>query len=50
MKLFSARTEILCSRFIFSATSFGGLVMVIINYHKDLVLQWFKGSEQLLWM
>ena len=23
--------------------------LVIINYHKDLVLEWLKGSEQLLW-
>ena len=40
-------------RFIFSASSFGLVYnhgkLVIINYHKDLVLQWLKGSEQLLW-
>ena len=39
-------------RFIFSASSFG-LVdnhekMGILNYHKDLVLQWLKGIKQLL--
>ena len=41
-------------RFIFSASSFGLVYnhgkLVIINYHNlDLVLQWLKGSEQLLW-
>ena len=38
--------------FIFSASSFRLVYnqgkLGIISYHKDLVLQWFKGSKQLL--
>ena len=38
--------------FIFNASSFGLLYnhgkLGILNYHKDLVLQWLKGSKQLL--
>ena len=54
MKLFCSDRNSLQSagvRFIFSASSFGLVYnhgkLVIINYH--LVLQWLKGSEQLLW-
>ena len=40
-------------RFIFSASSFGLLYnhgkLGILNYHKHLVLQWLKGSKQLLY-
>ena len=39
-------------RFIFSASCFGLVYnhekLGILNYHKDLVLQWLKGSKQLL--
>ena len=38
--------------FIFSASSFGLVYnhgkLGILNYHKDLVSQWLKGSKQLL--
>ena len=39
-------------RFIFSASSIGLVYnhekLGIISYHKDLVLEWLKGSKQLL--
>ena len=52
-------TKLLCSdrnslqpagvKFIFSASSFGlvynHVKLGILNYHKDLVLQWLKGSK-----
>ena len=37
-------------RYIFSASSFGLVYnhgkLGILNYHKDLVLQWLKGRKQ----